>query len=149
VRAAGADIRDGLLARPAWPGIAFASVVVVAGHTATFLIAARTAGTTGSPVRMLPLAVLVLLAMALPTNLGGWGPREGVAAWAFAAAGLGASQGVATAVVYGVMVLVSNLPGAGVLVAAWFRRPASPPNRDTSSDWAVPATIGSERVARG
>jgi hypothetical protein len=55
-------------------------------------------------------------------NIGGWGPREGVTAWAFAAAGLGASRGVATAVVYGVMVLVATLPGAGVLLASWGRR---------------------------
>ena len=70
---------------------------------------------------MLPLALLVLLAAALP-NVGGWGPREGVTAWAFAAAGLGASLGVATAVVYGVMVFVASLPGAAVLVAAWVVR---------------------------
>ena len=61
-------------------------------------------------------------AAALP-NVGGWGPREGVTAWAFAAAGLGASLGVATAVVYGVMVLVASLPGAAVLVAAELRAP--------------------------
>ena len=78
-------------------------------------------------LRMLPLALLVLLAMALPTNIGGWGPREGVAAWAFGAAGLGADRGVATAVVYGVMVLVASLPGAVVLVAAWLRRSVRPP----------------------
>jgi hypothetical protein len=73
---------------------------------------------------MLPLALLVLVAAALP-NVGGWGPREGVTAWAFAAAGLGASCGVATAVVYGVMVFVSSLPGAVVLVAVWVRRGAA------------------------
>ena len=70
---------------------------------------------------MLPLALLVLLAMVLP-SVGGWGPREGVTAWVFGAAGLGAEQGVATAVVYGVMVLVASLPGAAFLVVAWFRR---------------------------
>jgi hypothetical protein len=53
--------------------------------------------------------------------VGGWGPREGVTAWAFGAAGLGAQHGVATAVVYGVMVLVASLPGAAVLVVTWFR----------------------------
>ena len=52
----------------------------------------------------------MLLAAALP-NVGGWGPREGVTAWAFAAAGLGASLGVATAVVYGVMVFVATPAG--------------------------------------
>ena len=119
--AAAGDIRDGLLARRAWLGIALASALVVGGHAVTFLIAARTAGTTAPPSRMLPLALLVMLAMVLP-SVGGWGPREGVTAWVFGAAGLGADQGVATAVVYGVMVLVASLPGAAVLVLAWFRR---------------------------
>jgi hypothetical protein len=54
--------------------------------------------------------------MALP-NIGGWGPREGATAWVFAAAGLGAGRGAATAVTYGVLVLAASLPGALVLVA--------------------------------
>ncbi len=101
-------------------GVALASALVVAGHAVTFLIAARTAGATAPPSELLPLALLVLLGAALP-NIGGWGPREGVTAWAFAAAGLGASRGVATAVVYGVMVFVASLPGAAVLTVAWIR----------------------------
>ena len=109
------------LAARAWPVIALASALVVAGHAVTFLIAARTAGVTAPPSQVLPLAMLVLLGAALP-NVGGWGPREGVTAWAFAAAGLGASLGVATAVVYGVMVFVASLPGAAVLLAAWVVR---------------------------
>jgi hypothetical protein len=115
------ELRDGLLARRAWPAIAVASALVVAGHAVTFMIAARTAGATAPATELLPLALLVLLGAALP-NIGGWGPREGVTAWAFAAAGLGASLGVAAAVVYGVMVFVASLPGAVVLVAAWVRR---------------------------
>lgn len=117
------DIRDALLARRAWPAIALASALVVIGHAVTFVIAARTAGTTASVSLMLPLALLAMLAMVLP-SVAGWGPREGATAWAFAAAGLGAEQGVATAVVYGVMVLVASLPGALVLVAAWVPRAA-------------------------
>jgi glycosyltransferase 2 family protein len=120
------DLRDALLARRAWPAIALASALVVAGHTATFLIAARSAGATAPASEMLPLALIVLLAAALP-NVAGWGPREGVTAWAFAAAGLGPSLGVATAVVYGVMVFVASLPGAVVLVAAWLSRTRSAP----------------------
>jgi uncharacterized membrane protein YbhN (UPF0104 family) len=115
------ELRAGLLARRAWPAVVLASALVVAGHAVTFLIAARTAGATAPASEMLPLALLVLLGAALP-NIGGWGPREGVTAWAFAAAGLGASRGVATAVVYGVMVFVASLPGAVVLLAAWVRR---------------------------
>jgi glycosyltransferase 2 family protein len=152
LRMAAADVREGLLARRAWPGIVLASVVVVAGHAATLVIAARTAGSTASPVRLLPLALLVLLAMGVPTNIGGWGPREGVAAWAFGVAGLGAAQGVATAVVYGVMVLVAYLPGAGVLIVAWLHRdtrgPAStdPPQ---AARWRPPGTASPEGAARG
>ena len=95
-----------------------ASVLVVIGHAVAFVIAARTAGATAPLSLLLPLALLVMLAMVLP-SVAGWGPREGAAAWAFAAAGLGAGQGVATAVTYGIMALVASLPGALVVVSAW------------------------------
>ena len=126
--AAARDLREALLARRAWLGIGLASAVVVAGHTATFIIAARTAGTTAPLTRMIPIALLVMMAMVLP-SAAGWGPREGITAWAFGAAGLGAHHGVSAAVVYGVMVLVASLPGAVVLVVAWFRGTRSPARR--------------------
>jgi uncharacterized membrane protein YbhN (UPF0104 family) len=121
------DLRVGLLARRAWPRIALASALVVGGHAITFMIAARTAGIAAPPSRMLPLALLAMMGMVLP-SLGGWGPREGVTAWAFGAAGLGAQRGVTTAVVYGIIVFAACLPGAAVLVVAWFRR-IRPPER--------------------
>jgi uncharacterized membrane protein YbhN (UPF0104 family) len=109
------DVRSGLLARRSWPVVVVTSTIATAGHTATFLIAARTAGVTASPATLLPLAMLVLLAMVVPFTVGGWGPREGAAAWAFGAAGLGAAHGVAAATAYGVMGLVATLPGLVVL----------------------------------
>ncbi len=115
------DVRGALLTRSAWPAIVLTSALVVAGHATTFLIAARTAGATASLQVMLPLALIAMTGMVLP-SAGGWGPREGVTAWAFGAAGLGAQRGVTTAVVYGVMVFVACLPGAAVLLVAWFRR---------------------------
>ena len=121
------DIRDGLLGERAWLRIGLASALVVAGNAATFLIAARTAGTTAPPSRMVPLALLLMLAMVLP-GVAGFGPREGVAAWVFSAAGLGAERGVATAVAFGLMVFVASLPGAAVLALAWMHR-ARPPSR--------------------
>lgn len=137
-RAVAEDLREGLMARGAWSGIMLASTVVVTGHTATFLLAARTAGSSASLVEMLPLALLVLLAMGLPTNIAGWGPREGVAAWLFAVAGLGAAQGVAIAVVYGVMALVATLPGAVVLLAIWLRRGSNRIAPDASASRSEP-----------
>jgi uncharacterized membrane protein YbhN (UPF0104 family) len=111
-----AEVRTGLLARGNWPGIVLASTVVLAGHLATFLVAARAAGSSASVLRLAPLMVLALLAMAVPLNVGGWGPREGVTAWAFAAAGMSATQGLTIAVVYGLLAFVAALPGAGVLL---------------------------------
>ncbi|MFL5862359.1 MAG: YbhN family protein [Solirubrobacteraceae bacterium] len=118
------DLRGALGGRRAWPAVVLASALVVAGHAVTFLIAARTAGATAPVSQMLPIALLAMMGMVLP-SAAGWGPREGVTAWAFGAAGLGAQRGVTTAVVYGVMVLVASLPGAAVLAVAWFRRTRS------------------------
>jgi glycosyltransferase 2 family protein len=112
------DLRHGVLGRKALPAIVIASALVFVGHAATFFVAARTVGVDAPTSRLLPLALLALLAMVLP-SLGGWGPREGATAWVFAAAGLGASLGAATAVAYGVLVLAASLPGAVVLVAGW------------------------------
>jgi glycosyltransferase 2 family protein len=132
-RAIARDVRDGLLARRAWPAIALASALVVIGHATTFVIAARTAGATAPLSQLFPLALLAMLAMVLP-SVAGWGPREGATAWAFAAAGLGAGLGVATAVVYGAMVLVASLPGALVLLAAWVPRGAAVARTDGAAD---------------
>ncbi|MGP8303737.1 lysylphosphatidylglycerol synthase transmembrane domain-containing protein [Streptomyces inhibens] len=113
------EARQGLLARGVWPGVALSSVAVLAGYLAMFVLAARVAGVTAPTAELVPLVVLALLAMALPLNVGGWGPREGVAAWAFGAAGLGAAQGLTTAVIYGVLAFAASLPGVAVLLARW------------------------------
>ena len=118
LNAAVADIRHGLLRKRALPAVVLASTVAVLGHALTFLIAARAVGVTAPVSRLLPLAFLSMMAMVLP-NIGGWGPREGVTAWAFSAAGLSAGRGAATAVAYGIMVLAASLPGAIVLLSGW------------------------------
>lgn len=119
-RTTASAVRVGLLSRRAWPGVVISSTAVLAGYLAIFVLAARAAGSTLPTVALLSLLVPALLAMAVPLNVGGWGPREGVCAWAFGAAGLGADQGVTVAVVYGVSILVASLPGAAVLAARWF-----------------------------
>jgi uncharacterized membrane protein YbhN (UPF0104 family) len=112
------DVRNGVLRRNALPAVVVSSALVFIGHAATFIVAARAAG-VGAPLsRLAPLALLAVLAMVLP-SIGGWGPREGVTAWVFAAAGLGAQRGAATAVAYGVLVLAASLPGAIVLGVGW------------------------------
>jgi len=105
-----------LRARRVWPGVVVASAVVVAGLVTTYVVAARAVGVTAPLPTLVPLAVLVLVAAAVPANLAGWGPREGMAVWAFSAAGLGAEQGLAASVAFGIMVVVAVLPGAAVLL---------------------------------
>jgi uncharacterized membrane protein YbhN (UPF0104 family) len=121
IRAGLAEIRNGALARGTWGVVLVASGLALSGWTVVFLIAARAAGVPAPFSLLTPLALLALVSAALPLNLAGWGPREGVAGWAFAAAGLGANMGVTTSVAYGVLSLIACLPGAVILVAGWLR----------------------------
>lgn len=124
VRMVMADVRVTLLSRRTLPKVLVASTLVVAGHTTVFLVAARA---TGAPLStLLPVALVVLAASAIPANVGGWGPREGAAAAAFASAGLGADAGIATSAAYGVLTLVAALPAAALLVADRTRRRPRP-----------------------
>lgn len=125
VRTTSADLRA---IRPAGVGIALTSVGVVLGHVAVFVVAARAVGVDVSLARLAPLTLLVLLATSVPLNIGGWGAREGAAAWAFGAAGLGAQQGVAVATAFGVLAFVATLPGALVALSGRVDRlrPAGP-----------------------
>lgn len=130
LRTAAGDLRHGVFARGTWLGIVVSTAVVLGGHLVTFLVAARTAGATAPLSHLIPLTLLALMAMAVPMNIGGFGPREGVAAWAFGAAGLTAAQGVGTAVVYGALVLVASLPGAAVLLVHRARTSANTVDSD-------------------
>ena len=121
-RAIAADLRRGLLAPGVWPQVTLASVLIVAGHTATFVIAARVAGCTAPLGELVALLMVVQIAAGIPLSVGGWGPREGVAAWAFAAAGLGAATGVTVATLYAVVMLAAVTPGAGLLLKDAVRR---------------------------
>jgi uncharacterized membrane protein YbhN (UPF0104 family) len=156
-RLAATDARA-LLNPAASVGIVVASLAVVAGHVATFVVAAAEVGVRMPVGELLPLALPVLLGSALPLNLAGWGPREGAAAWAFAAAGLGATQGLAVAVAYGTIVFVGTLPGAVLLLVGRSRwspsrmtsgaRPGDRAGTRAAVD-APPATVPAADASRG
>ena len=121
-RAIAADLRRGLLVAGVWPQVTLASLLVVAGHTATFVVAARAAGCTAPLGELIALLMVVQIAGGIPLSVAGWGPREGVAAWAFAAVGLGAASGVTVATLYAVLMLAAVAPGAGLLLRDAVRR---------------------------
>jgi uncharacterized membrane protein YbhN (UPF0104 family) len=122
IRAVADDLRHGMLAPHVWPQLVLASALVVAGHTAVFVIAARVAGSTAPLGELLALLMVVQAAMVIPLSVGGWGLREGVAAWAFAVAGFGAAAGVTIATLYAVLMLAAVSPGGGLLLRDAVRR---------------------------
>lgn len=99
----------------ALPEVVATSVIAAGAHATTFVVAARSVGAEAPLSLLVPLALLVLAGGALPVNVAGWGPREGVAAWAFATVGLGAGIGLAAAVVHGLVSLVAVAPGVAFL----------------------------------
>jgi hypothetical protein len=152
-RAVADDLRCGLLAADVWPRLVLASVLVVAGHTATFVLAARVAGSSAPLGELVALLMVVQTAAVIPLGIGGWGLREGAAAWAFAAAGLGAATGVTVTTLYAVLMLTAVAPGAGLLLGDAVRRrrgPAhsgasrrphlAPPTAEAAADPPTPVT---------
>lgn len=116
------DARRGLLARDALPVQLVTSLGVVGSYLGVFLLGAAALGVETSPWRLAPLVAPVLLAMLLPVTVAGWGVRETAAAALWGAVGLGAADGVAISVTYGLLVLVSALPGGVILLASVSRR---------------------------
>lgn len=145
LRSVAADAREILGAGGLRWGLLAVSLVTAAGHTAIFVLAARSAGVERPALELVPVAMVVLVGSTVPTNLAGWGPREATAAGAFASVGLSADQGVTVAVVYGVLALVATLPGAVLLLV----RRAAPVMRGTDSSVTTPPAAGIDIVPVG
>ena len=116
------ELRSGIGSVRTSAQVVLASVVVISCHVATFALATAAVGVNVPPGQMLVLALLVLLGASIPFSLGGWGPREGVAGWAFAAAGFGAPAGVAASALFGVLTIIAVAPGAVVVLVSAARR---------------------------
>ena len=109
------DARLALFAGLAFPLQFASSVLVVATYLTTYVIAARAIGVETPLLVLAPLVAPVLLTMLIPVTVAGWGLREGAAALLWGMAGLTAVDGVAISVAYGLLVLLSTLPGGFVL----------------------------------
>lgn len=109
------DIRKALMRWPAIMVQGLSSAFVVATYLGVFALLALGAGYWTGPGAMLTLMALcslLLLVMAVPVTVAGWGMREGAAAVLWPLVGLPSEQGVALSIGYGLAVLVSSLPGA-------------------------------------
>ncbi|GAB3685580.1 lysylphosphatidylglycerol synthase transmembrane domain-containing protein [Salinisphaera aquimarina] len=108
-----------LLGSRTWPAQLISSLLVVASYIGVFLLAALAIDLDTPISQLWVLIPPVLMAMAIPLSIAGWGIREGAAALIWMLAGLPAHEGVALSLAYGLIVLASSLPGALML---WPRR---------------------------
>jgi len=92
--------------------------LAVASYVGVFLAGALAVGVDTSLFVLLPLVPPLLMTMLIPVSVAGWGIREGAAAALWGAAGLQASDGILLSMAYGVLVLISSLPGGIVLLRA-------------------------------
>lgn len=125
------------------------STVIIASYIAAYLLAARAVGVGTPLVALAPLVAPVLLSMLLPLSVGGWGVRESAAASIWSVAGLGASDGVAISVAYGLIVLVGTVPGSYALLFGGSaelsaapddsERPPDPARRSRSKRMSAPS----------
>lgn len=79
----------------------------------------------GGPVRA-PVATVGLASMSLPVGVGGWGVREFSVGALAPTMGVSADQAVTAATGYGLLAVVSTLPGAAVLAWGGLRRTQRP-----------------------
>ncbi len=122
--AAGRTARAALFAPGHFRRQAALSAAIVALNIASFVLTARATGTSLPLSAALALVPLILTAMLIPASVAGWGWREGAAAALFPLAGATASEGLAASLAYGLLMLLSALPGAFWLVR-------SPPSGET------------------
>ena len=109
-------VQEALLARDVFLRQLVASLLIVASYVGVYLCCMRMIGIDTPLATAAPLVPWVLLAMAIPLSIAGWGVREGAAALVWQATGLDPAQGVAISISYGVVILLSSLPGALMLL---------------------------------
>jgi len=107
-----ADLRL-LLLRP-WPCISALGLAIAAHVMTVAAIYALARGVGASLGALDALVVLppVLLAVALPISVAGWGLREGAMVAAFASLGIAAETAVLTSLLVGLLNMALSLPGA-------------------------------------
>ncbi|KPF44601.1 lysylphosphatidylglycerol synthase transmembrane domain-containing protein [Rhizobium sp. AAP43] len=119
-----ADIRKAFLDRGAWAIQIALSLTVVLAYVAAFFIASHAVGARLPLIATVTIVPLTLLAMLIPSGLGGWGSREAAAMALWPLIGATTSEGLAASLVYGGLSLAGALPGLAFLV--WSGAPKTP-----------------------
>ncbi|MEE8439221.1 MAG: lysylphosphatidylglycerol synthase transmembrane domain-containing protein [Micropepsaceae bacterium] len=106
-----AEARHALLARDVVFQQALYSLSVLATYLFCFYCAGRAIGIAMSFAEVVALVPAILFSMTIPITIAGWGIREASAAAIWGLANLTPADGVAISVTYGIIVLLSALPG--------------------------------------
>ena len=106
------------------------SLAVVATYLVVYSLAARAVGVDLPLAVLLTIVPVILFSMVLPVSISGWGIRESVAAAFAASTGLAPETAIAVSIAYGLIVLISSVPG--LLVAVAFRTPEGTSTSATS-----------------
>jgi uncharacterized protein (TIRG00374 family) len=110
------------------PAVLPRQMMLSLGTTFLNLLAfALCAGATGTIMPVLAVMIvvpLILFTMLIPISVSGWGLREGAAAALFPVIGATATQGFAASLAFGVMYLISVLPGVPVVMMRSSQKPA-------------------------
>ena len=94
------------------------SLIVLASYLFCFYFAARAIGIDMTMFELIALVPVILFSMTIPITIAGWGIREASAAAIWGLAELPAADGVAISVTYGVVVLISTLPGVFFVISS-------------------------------
>ncbi len=121
------DLRRGLWNRRLWGRQLVSSLAIVLSYMLVFICCARALGEPLPTTTLMALTPPVLMAMAIPVSVAGWGIRESAAALVWILAGFPAQQGVAISVTYGAVILLSSLPGAVILLLGRHMTPRQVP----------------------
>ncbi len=92
------------------------SLCVVATYLTVYGLAGRSVGVELSTGTLVTVVPIILFSMVLPVSVSGWGVREVVAVVFAASAGVTPENAVAVSVAYGLIILISSLPGLFVLL---------------------------------
>jgi uncharacterized membrane protein YbhN (UPF0104 family) len=106
------EARHALLAPDVLPLQLLYSLSVLATYLICFYCAGRAIGIAMSFAEVIALVPAILFSMTIPLTIAGWGIREMSAAALWGLANLTPADGVAISVAYGIIVLLSALPGA-------------------------------------
>lgn len=111
-----AAFRTAVLTPAVLPHQVLLSLGTTALNLLAFALCARATGTTMAVTAVLIVVPLILFTMLIPISISGWGLREGAAAALFPVIGASATEGFAASLAFGLMFLLSTLPGVFVLL---------------------------------